>query len=263
MTKYSPFILKSIDGIDLDAVIHVSERVPSKGTIIQAHGITANMDEGGMFIRLAETLATIGFNVLRFSFRGHGKSGGTQRGMTIAGEMLDLQAAIDHAKLSYQDKISVVAASFGAVSACLSLPYLEHEMKGLALWNPVLNLRRTFLNPELPWAKKSFNEQGFQDLRKRGYLLLDHTFQIGRVLCEEMNQLDPLNYFLNSSVPSMIVHGDKDTYVSYSIAKEASQKHPNCRMYTITNSDHGFDGRSNEDKAIQNTVDWLNILYTS
>ena len=29
-----------------------------------------------------------GFDVVRFSFRGHGKSGGTQKEVTIAGEML-------------------------------------------------------------------------------------------------------------------------------------------------------------------------------
>jgi alpha-beta hydrolase superfamily lysophospholipase len=34
------------------------------------------MDEGGMFVRLADRLAETGFSVLRFSFRGHGKSGG-------------------------------------------------------------------------------------------------------------------------------------------------------------------------------------------
>jgi alpha/beta superfamily hydrolase len=52
------------------------------------------MDEGGMFVRLADRLAAKGFDLLRFSFRGHGHSGGTQIGLTIAGEMLDLQAAL-------------------------------------------------------------------------------------------------------------------------------------------------------------------------
>ena len=94
-----------------------------------------------MFVRLADRLASEGFAVLRFSFRGHGHSGGTQRGVTIAGEMLDLQAATELALRGYGPPLRIVAASFGAVSTLLSLPYLRERLAALVLWNPVLDLR--------------------------------------------------------------------------------------------------------------------------
>jgi predicted alpha/beta hydrolase len=71
-----------------------------------------------MFVRLAERLAAEAFTVVRFSVRGHGKSGGSQRGVTIAGEMLDLDAAISNAA----GPLAIIAASFGAVVTTLSLP---------------------------------------------------------------------------------------------------------------------------------------------
>ncbi len=86
--------LVSVDGIRLDAAVHPPVGKQIRGTTIQAHGITADMDEDGMFVQLAERLSDTGFTVLRFSFRGHGRSGSTQRGVTIAGEMLDLQAVL-------------------------------------------------------------------------------------------------------------------------------------------------------------------------
>jgi predicted alpha/beta hydrolase len=69
----------SADGVFLDAVLHPAKADPV-GTVVQAHGITVDKDEGGMFVRLAETLSDRGFDVIRFSYRGHGKSGGTPPG---------------------------------------------------------------------------------------------------------------------------------------------------------------------------------------
>lgn len=261
MSREERISLESIDGIALDAVVHSAQTQSSMGAIIQAHGITADMNEGGMFVRLAEALANAGFDVLRFSFRGHGSSGGTQCGMTIAGEMLDLQSAIEYVKERFNKPLSIVAASFGAVSTCLSLTFIQNKLKSLALWNPVLDLRRTFIKPELPWAKESFNPEGFQQLLSQGYLLLDGEFKIGRVLYEEMKNYNPFTYFVESEIPSMIVHGDKDSYISYDISKKASKKHSNCEFFTIKDSDHGFDGRENEDNAIKITVNWLSKIY--
>ncbi len=263
MPQVELLTLISIDGIELETAIHPTQQQTSIGTIIQVHGISVDMDEGGMFVRLADGLADVGFDVLRFSFRSHGRSGGTQCGMTIAGEMLDLQAVIKYVSQRFTKPLSIVAASFGAVSTCLSLPFIEGQLKALVLWNPVLDLRRTFIRPELPWAKQNFNPESVRQLRSRGYLLLDQEFQIGRVLYEEMKSFDPFGYFIECSVPSMIVHGDKDSYVPYDISKVASQEHHNCKLFTIENSDHGFDGRENEDKAIDITIDWLLDIHTS
>jgi len=246
----------SIDGIELDATLHLSLCAHRLGGIIQAHGITADMDEGGMFVRLANRLAETGFDVLRFTYRGHGRSGGTQRGVTIAGEMLDLQAVLDIAYRRLTKPLGIVAASFGAVSTCLLLPYIR-ELRGLVLWNPVLDLKRTFIESSLPWGRSNFNEENIKHLKSDGYLLLDNSFEIGQVLYEEMKHYNPYRYFVQSSIPSIIIHGDKDTYVPYDVSAIACKERNNCEMHTIEGSDHGFDGREKEDTAITITTSWL------
>jgi len=250
-------VIESIDGIHLDAIIHPTKTRISLGTVIQAHGITADMDEGGMFVRLAENLARSGFNVIRFSFRGHGKSGGTQRGVTIAGEMLDLESVFEYAMANLESPFSIVAASFGAVSACLLLNYMSEKLKALVLWNPVLDLHKTFVHPTLPWGRRNFGRESIQQLKSQGYLLLDGVFEIGRVLYEEMKLYNPYEYFINSTTPSIIIHGDMDSYVPYDVSRVASQRHPRCKLFTIEGSDHGFDSREKEDKAIEITTEWL------
>ncbi|MEV4238938.1 alpha/beta fold hydrolase [Nocardia sp. NPDC049737] len=146
--------LSSVDGIRLDFAVHHCTVEPTLGVVLLVHGITVDMDEvGGMFVRLAQQLVLQGFDVVRFSFRGHGASGGTQQGVTIAGECLDLQAAVTAVRERFAgQRMSIVAASFGAVSTALSLSWLD-DLYRLVLWNPVLDLR-TFLVPELAWGEE-------------------------------------------------------------------------------------------------------------
>ena len=225
--------------------------------MIQVHGINANMTEGGMFVRLAERLAEAGFNVLRFSFRGHGGSGGTQRGATIAGELLDLQAAVEYAVERFPGRLSIVASSFGAVSTSLSLPWLGDRLDRLALWNPVLDLQRTFVDPELPWGKENFSPDQQKLLSTQGFLMLDGEFEVGRVLFEEFHHYRPLDYLLASTVPALVVHGDRDSAVSYDIARQAAAARPATDFHTVRGSDHGFDTREREDEAVAVTLEWL------
>jgi len=248
--------LVAADGVRLDAAVHRPQGGPV-GTVIQAHGITADKDEGGMFVRLADQLSAAGFAVLRFSYRGHGASSGTPRGMTIAGELLDLQAAVEHAQDEHPGPLCIVAASFGAVSTALSLPYLEDQLAGLVLWNPVLDLRATFVEPELPWGLDNFSPSQQALLRTQGYLRVDGGFELGRVLFDEFTLYEPLSAFTASSVPTLIIHGDADTAVSYQIARTAVAAHRNAQLHTVVGSDHGFDTRDREDEAISVTVKWL------
>jgi uncharacterized protein len=251
-----PVTLTAVDGTLLDGAVHRPLK-DSLGTVVQVHGITVDKDEGGMFVRLADRLAHSGFLVLRFSFRGHGRSGGMSKGVTIAGEMLDLQAALDYVEAVCPGRLSIVAASFGAVSTLLSLPYLADRLESLVLWNPVLDLRRTFLQPELPWGVENFGSAQQELLQRQGYLLVDGEFALGRVLFEEFRNYRPVEHFLTAGQPALVVHGDKDSYVSYDIAKNAAQARKNCRFYTVEGSDHGFDSRAREDEAIEVSAEWL------
>ncbi|WP_262391682.1 alpha/beta hydrolase [Nocardiopsis sp. CNR-923] len=210
-----------------------------------------------MFVRLADTLSDSGFNVIRFSYRGHGKSGGTPRDVTIAGEMLDLQSVIEHALDMWPEPLSVLAASFGAVSSSLLLPVLGDRIDSLVLWNPVLDLERTFLHPELPWGVENFGPDQQRELGASGQLLIDGEFPISPVMWREFSLYDPLSAYTSSRVPSLVVHGDQDSYVSYDIARVAASSRTDTDFHTVWGSDHGFDSTEREDEAIRVSVDWL------
>jgi pimeloyl-ACP methyl ester carboxylesterase len=91
---------------------------------------------------------------------------------------------------------------------------------------------------------------------EQGYLLVDGEFELGWVLFQEFRHYRPLECFQASRVPALVVHGDRDTYVSYGIARAAADR-PGCVFHTVAGSDHGFDSRGREDEAIEASLGWL------
>jgi pimeloyl-ACP methyl ester carboxylesterase len=182
-------------------------------------------------------------------------------GMTVAGEMLDLQAAFDYVSRSLSGPAAIVAASFAAVSTSLSLPWLGSRLYRLVLWNPVLDLTGTFVEPMLPWGKENFSSSQQDLLVSQGFLVVDGGFELGRVVFEEFGHYRPRDAFIASPVPALIVHGDQDMMVSYAVAKRAAAAREACEFHTVSGSDHGFDSREREDEAISVTVTWLDQQY--
>ena len=257
--------IETDDGLALEAAEHEAQG-KSRGTVLLLHGLTTDMDEGSgkMYMRYADSLAEKGFNAFRFSFRGHGESQGEEQGATIAGEMLDLKAALDHVKEKFEGPYIISAASFGAVSTCLSLPYIEKDIKALVLWFPTLDLEKTIIDPQTEWGKRNFTGEKLRELDVKGFIEYENGFKIGRVLYEEMKRYDPGKLFVNSEVPALIVHSEEDEYVPYKFSKEACEKRKNCELVSIPNSGHGFDSHEKcmettekEAEGIEITVNWI------
>nr|WP_051183221.1 alpha/beta hydrolase [Nocardia vinacea] len=87
--------------------------------------------------------------------------------------------------------------------------------------------------------------------------VIEAIYDLGRVLFTEFAHYQPLDDFHAADVPTLIVHGDHDTAVSYDVAAQAARSRSHITLHTIAGSDHGFDSRAREDQAISTTVDWL------
>lgn len=254
------------DGLRLDAALHRPESAPI-ARVLLVHGITADLGEGGLFERLADGLASRGFVVLRFSFRGHGDSGGQQEGVTIGGEMVDLATAYRCLEeVGGGDGAAIVAASFGAVSTSLLLEMLPRPPRALVYWNPVLDLRQTFLEPSLPWGLAHFGDRVTPSLETHGYVEVvqpwrEAGFRLGPALFAEMHHYDVRKAFLASQVPALVIHGDKDSAVSYDVAEDASRQRANTAFEGVSGSGHGFHLDGYDDHVIRVTCDWLSQQF--
>jgi alpha/beta superfamily hydrolase len=247
--------LSAADGVQLEAVFHPVQAGKPRGCAVMSHGITSSLEEDGLFPQLADRLSKLGLGAIRFSFRGHGKSGGKSEGMTIAGELLDLTAAIEYAQKAGPGAVSLVASSFGGVATSLSLPFWEPRLTSLLLWQPVLDIRGTFLEPTLPWGVKMFGPEAVKKMAGSGYMVVNEGFHLGWVAYQEMARHDAMGAFLKSRIPAFIIHGDADTYVAYEASKKAAAKRPNCELLTLKGADHGFGGQ--EETLLASSANWL------
>lgn len=231
------------DGLRLDAVWHEG----GERAVVLAHGITADLDESGLYEPLAAALVSRGLSVLRFSFRGHGKSDGVDREMTIAGERRDLRAAVAWAGRP----VAVVGSSFGAVSVTLSLADLGESVPAVVLWQPVLDLRHTFLEPELPRGRELYGAWTGGDLDIEG------RFVLGGPLFDEFAVERPIDAFLAAPQPALVIHGDADSHVSFEIARETALRRPNTGWHPIPGAGHGFASPGAADDLVETTANWL------
>jgi pimeloyl-ACP methyl ester carboxylesterase len=107
-----PATLMTKDGVRIDAA-HTPSRGDADLGIVLAHGFTGSWREGTTR-RIAHVLSGFG-GVVAFDFRGHGRSGGLS---TVGdAEVLDLDAAVRHARSVGYSRVVTVGFSMGAAVA--------------------------------------------------------------------------------------------------------------------------------------------------
>lgn len=251
---YDKVFFYSKDGLRLVGIWNIPKSNTLKA-IILVHGITVDKDEDGIFIELAELLKENGYAVFRFDFRGHGESEGRSVDMTIAGELLDLDAAVMEVKSKGYKKIGLLAASFGGSIAALYVAQNQEKIRCLCLWNPCLNYDHCFLNPFLPWLRNKIGSMR-KDFKEKGWTTLgSRKFKIGKQLFDEMEQLFPYKVVSKINIPTIIIHGDQDTYVPYKDSKKYLKYLKEGELVTIKGGEHGFhDIKKHTETANQATL---------
>jgi uncharacterized protein len=240
----TPIKFQSRDSTLLAGIIAEPNEKPI-GAVVLAHGITAEKNEGTFYKTLAAQLAAEKLLSLRFDFRGHGESEGASHEMTISGEIEDLSAAINELQARGFKKVAIIAASFGGGIATLYGEHHQEIISSLALISPVLDYRRTFLEPETPWTQEWFSKAALEEAQTTGYLNLD-GFTLGQPLIEEFSNHSPHDALSKTTTPTLIVHGDRDSKISFEIAQNASHELSHVRFTPIPNAEHGFAGHEKE-----------------
>jgi len=245
--------------LTLCAIVNRVTQSQAVGNVLLVHGIITDKDEHGNFVKLANKLHAKFYNVMRFDFRGHGESQGRSEDVTIAGECNDLIASVEHFDelTGANSKYIIVASSFGAIASILYVSTHRDKITKLVLWNPVLDLEKTFLKAETPWGKTFFNEGGYRELHAKGYISVPETpFRFGRELIEEFGHIKPFELLGTFDMPVLTIHGSQDTEVPYSVSKQYGT--PNNRSQFISlGCGHSFVGV--EDIVIDETVSWVFI----
>ena len=195
-------------------------------TVIVSHGITCNLINS---IKYAQIFLDLGFNVLVYDHRNHGKSGG--KGTTFGYyEADDLCAVIDWLEENKPNTkmIGIHGESMGAAIGLLTAARDE---------------RVAFMVADCGYA--SLSDQVSDRARVQYHLpsfpLIPMVFQWARLLNGmRVDQIAPNKAITQINAPVLIIHGENDTYIHPSHAHRLAQADPeNPRpLWIAPDADH-------------------------
>lgn len=233
---------RSFDGLRLRGTLVAPPAGETAATVL-VHGGGVTREEGGFFARLAAGLAGAGSPTLHFDFRGHGESEGRQEDLTIAGVVNDIRAAVAYVRAATRSgPVNLVGASFGGgISAFFAYRY-PGQVRRLVLINPLLDYKKRFIDDKPEWRDDQISEDAGRALTEQGFLPHSPTFRLGRPLLNEVFYLDPRRSLTELAVPTLIVHGTKDTFIPVSSSRAAVGEiaRANARLIEIEGAQHGI-----------------------
>jgi uncharacterized protein len=233
---------RSLDGLRLRGTLVVpsSARGPA---VVLIHGGGVTREEGGFFTRLASELAQAGLPSLRFDFRAHGDSEGLGEDLTIAGVANDVRAAVTHVReMTGSGPVSLIGASFGGGISAFFAARHPDQVHRLVLLNPLLDYKKRFIDDKPEWDGDQISEQAGQKLTAQRFLAHSPTLELGRALLNEIFYLNPRLALSELTVPVLLVHGTRDTFVPVESSRMAVGQvtKAEARLIEIDGAQHGF-----------------------
>ena len=228
---------------NLDYEFH-GDPTDSSLLVIIGHGVTGDKDRLWA-VALAEALAEAGFNALRFSFAGNGKSDGKFEACTISKEVKDLKAIVDAAEEEGYHRICYAGHSMGGAVGVLAAAKDERIELLISLAGMV--------------HTKKFCETEFGEVTPgKGNMWDEEGCPLSKAYVDDMIKINTvLNKTEKIDVPWLLVHGDKDDVVPVEEGQEmyVAAYEPK-ELVILEGVDHVFSG-DGEGKMTEAVVSWL------
>ena len=183
-------------GDKLEYALHDADR--DDVLVIIGHGLTGNMDRE-MCVVIGNELSKRGWPTLRFSFNGHGNSGGKFEEMTIAKEIDDLQAILDQQRTT--QKVAYIGHSMGGAVGALTAAKDDRINVLISLAGMVYT--------------KQFYEQEFSEQEPGNSVMWDKPeCPLSQAFKDDLTQIDTvIPATKDIRLPWLFIHGAKDDVV--------------------------------------------------
>ncbi len=207
-----------------------------------------------------------GCGILTFDFTGHGQSK-SDTNITPAKEISDIKEIFTLVTSNYpQSKIIPICASHGALMLSIFLdqnPIFVKNIKKIIAWYPCLQYENIFYtkqsnkiiplipgSQELSTKMQSDFEQGLHIFNPWGDLIITSDFY------KDIEKYSS-SFLETTTIPTLILHGNKDNVVPISYSKHLAQNNKNIILKTINNASHSFEETAHKKEVIQQSLAFL------
>lgn len=154
----------------------------------------------------------------------------------------------------------IIAASFSGGLASNWAFENSNKVHSLVLLNPLLNYGEHMLFSKWFWVDEKISVRGNELLKTQGWL--PHgDFRIGPKLIDELSNLKSFEKIKCPSIPVLVVHGNKDSVVSFEIAQNYSDSNSNSAFEIINGADHGFTSPNDYNMLHPDTIHFRDIVF--
>ncbi len=250
--KYSENVVTN-SGIHLD----VLQELPSKGdifpTVLLVPGFGVDLHEYGFFDDVVRSLNKNGYQTIRFSFSGTGKSQGKFLDMTVERQVREFNTVLGFVlkdRFTDKNRIGILAQSFGGVAVTMAFP-LPHVVSLLFTSfpiDPARSIERYFRQ------KKGFHPDGISEIERSNKKMT----RIGPAFWKSIRMVDIRQNLKKLSQPTLFIYGESDRLIDLRETEENFLSLPlrKKRLQMIQKAGHGFT-RKSRPVAVSLIRDWF------
>lgn len=239
-------------GDNLVGIISNPSEDKDKPIIVLCHGFSSSKDSNSYKL-FEEKFNSKGVSTLRFDFYGHGESDGKFEDITVSESVDDALSAIKYLQDQGYQKISLIGSSFGGQAALL-VAAKKPGIFALGLRCPVGNYMGKLI------AK--YEESDVNEWKEQGHITYttggdDRQLKLNYSFYEDALKHDGYEEAKKITVPTIIVHGEKDTIVPIKQSITVCNNIPGCRLVKFPESGHRFSHGNDYEGAINEVFNFF------
>ncbi len=241
----SEHTVATADGIQLRAWLAVPEgdRGSPLATLVLCHGLATDASEHGAFPALRDAALSVGVAVVRFDFRAHGRSGGTNEGLRLAGLRADIEAILSLVDRTIGAQVPIIplGVSFGG-SPAVHAAVTRKPCAGLILWYAVVDHRWNWA-PDAPVRFTQLCRSAADPSRDPPWAqmpVVGTSYFFPKAMISEMAEDTAMIELTALELPVLAYQGGRDKFVGAAPLRWLAGERPNVDLRIVPGAGHGF-----------------------
>jgi alpha-beta hydrolase superfamily lysophospholipase len=241
--------MSKIEGVKL-SVSHYEPASSARHVAVFLHGLASDQ-KGEKAVHFRKRLLKEGMAYATFDFRGHGKSEGEMRELTVTGLLEDCEQVIRPLSERYE-RVSLIGSSMGACAAAWYATLNPGVISSCALIAPALNFVGLLVDQT--------GRDGLKEWKKSGRLQFTNQYcdiELGYDMVRDWSNYPVSALASRYATPTLIVHGMKDDSISYLHSLSFTARASGAEIDVILLSDGDHRLTAHRDKL----SDWIALYF--
>ncbi len=236
-----PYAVTTLDGLRLRAWI--ASPGGARGILLLCHGLASDAEERGAFPALRDLALRSGLAVVRFDFRAHGSSPGSNQHLRLAGLRCDIEAMLGviDSELPSTLPLIPVGVSFAGGPA-VHAATISKRCAGVVLWYAVVDYQHNFgVASTVPFTRQmraAADRVTGPTWAEMPVLGTDWFFPAA--MLDEMPGDHTLARLRDLPAPVLAYHGSRDAFVDVAPLRDLATERPGIDLRIARGAGHGF-----------------------